>query len=467
MALGSTPLRNLRHKAPFLLVVLCTLAVSIGGSTAMFTVVNSFLLSSLPYPEADRLAVIWSTRTDPVTEEVRDQLPLSPGVFTDLHDTSRAFERIAAIFPELVTVTGGAEPSRIQTMFVSGGFFQVLRTRAAIGRTLGPEDGLADAAPVVVISHGYWKRRFGGDPDVIGRTVTFGGQEHEVVGVMPAEFRFSESLVADDPRLSSPVDLWASFALGNQASQRGFHFLVAVGRLRPESSLAAARQEANAYAEHAAQAYKDTDQEYGLSVVSLSDQLFGHLRPTLWTLLAATGFVVLIACANLATLLLARGQADHSKFAIRLALGASRARVVREPGRRAQGGLRADRQTGPDPESSGHCPWTGGRGGSRKRHCKPGLRRRNARPSGVRRRPGLDPPGVVFRLLSPGPVAQQGRSERKLAVGLTPNTVPFAAGSLRNSNFEIRTFTEPRVDWPFPNSLVGAAGRFGPPAVRN
>jgi predicted permease len=323
-------LRRLRHSGSFLWVTVATLVVSLGISTAMFTVVNSFLLSSLPYGEADRLVMIWQSHTAASAKETDDQIPLSPGAFTDLREEGLGFEQIAAFFTEAVNVAGVDGVERVDALFVTEDFFPLLGRAAAIGRSLEPEDGRESAPAVVAISHSYWQSHFGGDPAVLGRTLEFGGKVREVVGVMPADFRFSESLVATDPRLSKPVEIWIPFGLGNGAYERGFHFLDTVGRLRPGVAREAAQKELEQYVRLAAEQYPDTDARYEMRVVLLSDQIFGHLRPVLLTLWAATSLVLLIACANLATLLMARTQRGHRDIVVRLALGASRLRIVGE-----------------------------------------------------------------------------------------------------------------------------------------
>jgi putative ABC transport system permease protein len=323
-------LRRLRHSTSFVFVTLATLAISMGAATTMFTVVNAFLLSSLPYQNADRLVMVWNSQQEGSKQESDQELPLSAGVFTDLRERAGSFEQIAAFLPESVNVTEGGEATRIHALFVTGDFFPLLRRQAAVGRTLGPEDERPDAPPVVVISHGLWQRHFGSDPGVLDRTLEFGGRVRDVVGVLPADFRFSESLVASDPGLSKPVDIWAPFGLGASAHERGFHYLTTIGSLKPEVTLLAAQEELNAYATMAAEQYPDTDEHYGINVVLLRDQIFGHLRPALLTLWAATSVILLIACVNLATLLMARMQTGQRETAVRLALGASRTRILGE-----------------------------------------------------------------------------------------------------------------------------------------
>lgn len=320
-------LRRLRYSPSFALVTIATLAVSIGATATMFTVVNTFLLSALPYKDADRLVMVWNTQQPVEDEKPGAEIPLSPGAFNDLRDRGRSFERLAAFVPEAVTLTGGDEAMRVQALFVTGSFFPALGQHALKGRTLGPEDARQEAPPVVVISYGLWQRRFGGDPGVLDRTVDFGGQVHNVVGVLPIDFRFSESLVAADPGPSKAVDIWSPFSTAASAHERGYHYLTTIGRLKPGVTLGAAQSEVEAYAARAAELYPDIDRNYGIDLVLLRDQIFGPLRPALLTLLAATALILLIACGNIASLLMARVEQRRGEVAVRLVLGANRMRI--------------------------------------------------------------------------------------------------------------------------------------------
>lgn len=323
-------LRRLKHSPVFALVTVFTLAVSIGAAATMFTVVNAFLLSALPYEDAERLVMVWNTQ-QPLGDEAADaEIPLSPGAFNDLRERRQSLERIAAFVPESVTLTSGDEATRVHALFVTGDFFPVLGQQALKGRVLRPQDVQQDAPPVVIISYGLWQRKFGGDPDILGRTIEFGGQVRNVVGVLPAAFRFSESLVSADPGLTKAVDLWIPFSAAANAHERGYHYLTTIAKLAPGVTLQVARADVEAYAARVAEQFPDTDRTYGIDLVRVHDQIFGHLRPALLSLLAATIVLLLIACVNLATLLMARVEQRQGDLAVRLILGASRSRILSE-----------------------------------------------------------------------------------------------------------------------------------------
>lgn len=322
-------LGRLRGNVAFGITVVGSIAITLAAATTMFAIVNAFFLSALPYRNADRLVMIWRYPTEAAREDRERWLPLSPGAFTDLSERGQSFERVSAFFSEAITLTEPGEVSRLHALIVTGDFFPLLGMHAAIGRALEPGDGRPDATPVVVLSHDFWQRQFGGDPEVLNRALTFGGGTHEIVGILPHGFRLSESLVSSDPGLSKPVDLWIPFALGDRAHERRFHYLTTIARLGPAVSPEAAQEELIAYASRAAEEHPDTDESYALRVTTLHDQIFGGLRPVLLTLWAATLILLLIACGNLATVLLARMYKKRGDTAVRLALGADRARIVR------------------------------------------------------------------------------------------------------------------------------------------
>ena len=321
--------RRFRHGTAFALVTILTLALSLGAAATMFTVINSFLLSALPYEDADQLVMIWTYGTTNAEAGTADDLPLSPGAFVEIGEQVESIGAMAAFLPEALNVTLGAEARRLPALFVTGEFFDLLGVQAQIGRTLGPEDEMGSSSPVVV-SHRLWQEELGGVADLSGTTLSFGGGVHDVVGVLPPDFRFSESLTASNRILSKPVDVWAPFGLDGRTGERGFHYLNTIARLEPGTGIDVAREELGAYTEAARNRYPETDGSYELRVVGLRDQIFGHLRPVLLTLGAATGCLLLIACLNLATLLMARMRAARAETAVRLALGASRRSIVTE-----------------------------------------------------------------------------------------------------------------------------------------
>lgn len=326
--MSGTLARTLRAPLPFLLTVVATLAITVGAAAAIFTLVNAFLLSSLPYQDSDEMVMVWRVPTSGAASE--EKIPLSPGTFTDLRERTRSFSEVAGLISDWATVSDADDLQRVRLMAVVGDFFELMRTPAARGRVLREEDTRPGAPPVVVIGHGFWQRQYAGDPGVVGQIVTIGGQQREIVGVLPEDFRFIESLVAEDRRFSQSVDLWLPYDLGSSAHRRGFHYIYALGRLAPGASMTTARRELDRLTESAAERFPETERGYGLQLVSLHEEIFGHLRSTLWTLLGAAGVVLLIACANLATLLLARARSSHRDVAIRMAVGADRQRIIRE-----------------------------------------------------------------------------------------------------------------------------------------
>src|SRR6266704_2233191 len=310
-------LRMLAKSPGFTAIAILTLALGIGANTALFSVVNGVLLNPLAYPDSDQLVALYGKTAG------FDQAPIAYLNFLDWQRDAQTFSSMAIYRNQDYNFIGTGEAERLSGYMVSADFFSTLGITPILGRTFLPEDDRVGAGPVVILGGGFWKRKFGSSLEIIGKSIILNGTSYTIAGVISAGFTF----YGHDRDVYTPIGQWNDASFRDRRVGLSAH---AVGRLKPGVTLSQAKADMDGIAQNLAVAYPEANKAVGITLVFMKEDMVGNVQPFLIVLLAAVGFLLLIACANVANLLLARSMGRSREFAIRAALGANHMRVIRQ-----------------------------------------------------------------------------------------------------------------------------------------